>query len=288
MEIIHFDDPGEFQDHVMAYLAQHEAENNLILGILANLIAGEYSEKEPYLAIVKEAEKILAVSLCTPPWPVLVSYVNPPPEKTCLKVMLADMQSVLQDDFTGLSGNKEFVSRLVAIWEEESGKKAILKMAMRIYKLTEVQPVTGVPGRMRKARRSERSLLEDWYACFHRDAMHEEPDLLQVQKQVEGYLAADPRNRGLMIWEVGGQPVSMAGYAGPTPHGIRVGAVYTPPGQRKQGYASALTAGISQYLLDKGFKFCFLFTDLVNLTSNHIYMQIGYQPVSDADRYLFI
>ena len=41
----------------------------------------------------------------------------------------------------------------------------------------------------------------------------------------------------LAIWEVDGQPVSIAAYAGPTPHGIRVNYVYTPPAQRKHGYA---------------------------------------------------
>jgi len=34
-------------------------------------------------------------------------------------------------------------------------------------------------------------------------------------------------------------------------------------------------------------RFCFLFTDLGNPTSNAIYRRIGYEPVSDVDRYLF-
>ena len=90
-----------------------------------------------------------------------------------------------------------------------------------------------------------------------------------------------------MIWEKKGIPVSMAGYAGPTPNGIRIGAVYTPPEQRKKGYASAVTGGLSQHMLDLGYRFCFLFTDLLNPTSNHIYQQIGYKPVCDVDRYVF-
>ena len=90
-----------------------------------------------------------------------------------------------------------------------------------------------------------------------------------------------------MIWEADGKPVSMAGYSGPTPNGIRIGAVYTPKDQRRKGYASACTAGLSQHLLDLGFQFCFLFTDLLNPTSNHIYQQIGFEPVSDVDQYSF-
>ncbi len=288
MDITHYSDPENFQEDVIDTLVRHEAENNLILGILANLIAGEYSEIQPYMTVFRERGRAQAIALCTPPWPVLISYENPPPDEKVLKAMLNDMGDTLQEDFTGLSGNKEFVSSLVSQWEKDSGKKALLKMAMRIYKLDKTLPVSGVPGRMRPVEDQDRALVEEWYQGFHRDTSNEKPDHEHIQKQVSAYLTAQPRQRGLRIWEVDGKPVSMAGYAGPTPHGIRIGAVYTPPDQRKHGYASAVTASLSQYLLDQGYQFCFLFTDLLNPTSNHIYQQIGYRPVCDVDRYLFV
>ena len=92
---------------------------------------------------------------------------------------------------------------------------------------------------------------------------------------------------GLYLWD-DGRPVSLAGYSGPTPHGIRVGPVYTPPAQRGNGYASACVAALSQLLLDGGRAHCFLFTDLGNPTSNHIYQAIGYWPVCDVDEYRFL
>ena len=288
MEIIHFDDPGEFQDRVLAYLAQHEAENNLILGVLANLVGGEYRDHQPYLTVFRDAGEIQAVSLCTPPHPTLISYESPPPEKEVLRAILTDMQETLQQDFQGFHGNKKFVSRLVSEWENETGKEAVHTMSMQIYKLEEVQPVSGIPGEMRSVEKKDRPLLEAWFADFYREALKEEPDLKRVQRQVKHYLSADPQIRGLTLWETAGQPVSMAGYAGPTPNGIRIGAVYTPPAQRKNGYASALTARLSQHLLDEGYGFCFLFADLLNPTSNHIYQKIGYKPVCDSDRYLFV
>lgn len=287
MDIIHFQDPKEFQGHVLNKLVQHESENNLLLGILANLITDEYKGPKPYLAVFQDAGEIRTAALCTPPWPALISYENPPPERTVLKAILADMQEKLQDDFIGLTGNKRFVSCLVADWEEETGKQAVLAMSMQIYRLQEVTPVEGVSGSMRPAQKEDQELLENWFAGFHVEALQEEPDLKRIRKLLKAYLSADPKVRGLMTWEVEGQPVSMAGYAGPTPNGIRIGTVYTPPEQREKGYASALTARISQHLLDLGFGFCFLFTDLLNPTSNHIYRQIGYRPVCEVDRYHF-
>ena len=69
--------------------------------------------------------------------------------------------------------------------------------------------------------------------------------------------------------------------SGRTPHGIRIGAVYTPPEQRRRGYASAVTAAASQAQLDQGRRWCFLFTDLANPTSNRIYQAIGFRPIRD-------
>jgi predicted GNAT family acetyltransferase len=63
--------------------------------------------------------------------------------------------------------------------------------------------------------------------------------------------------------------------------------VYTPPGLRGRGYASALVAAVSQAQLDAGRTFVFLFTDLANPTANHIYQAIGYERVRDIDAWLF-
>ena len=90
------------------------------------------------------------------------------------------------------------------------------------------------------------------------------------------------RDGGFLLWEDGGEPVSAAGWGGPTPNGIRIGPVYTPPELRGRGYATALTAELSQRLLDEGRRFCFLFTDLANPTSNGIYERIGYVRVAES------
>ncbi|MCJ7716496.1 MAG: hypothetical protein MUO54_08250, partial [Anaerolineales bacterium] len=247
MKIWRFDDPEVFRNEIQDNLIIKEAENNLPLGIINNLISGEYRDQDPYLAFVEENNKPVIAILCTPPFPAIFSYQNPPPSDEVLNLVLDDLIDFLGDEFVGISGNKKLVDRLKDIWQELTGRKAELHMAMRIYKLDEVLPVPKTAGMIRPAEKEDRRLMVDWYSGFHRDAMLEAPDLVRVQKQVDIYLEADPKVRGLMFWEKDGFPVSMAGYAGPTPNGIRIGAVYTPPEQRKQGYASAVTAGLSQY-----------------------------------------
>ena len=85
----------------------------------------------------------------------------------------------------------------------------------------------------------------------------------------------------LYLWE-DGEPRSMVAAGGPTTNGIRIGYVYTPPPFRGHGYASVMVAHLTQRLLDDGRRFCFLYTDLANPTSNAIYRRLGYMPVSDV------
>jgi predicted GNAT family acetyltransferase len=91
----------------------------------------------------------------------------------------------------------------------------------------------------------------------------------------------------IFFWEDHGKVVAMAGFSGPTPNGIRVNLVYTPPAFRNRGYASNLVAKLSQHLLDTGRRFCFLYTDLANPTSNKIYRDIGYEPLSESIHIMF-
>ena len=52
----------------------------------------------------------------------------------------------------------------------------------------------------------------------------------------------------LFVWDRAG-PVSMASAAGPTPNGIRVNGVYTPPEHRGRGYATVCVAACQTSVL---------------------------------------
>lgn len=77
-------------------------------------------------------------------------------------------------------------------------------------------------------------------------------------------------------------PGDVASLQGATRHGIRVGFVYTPPGLRGRGYASACVAAVSERALASGKRFCTLYTDLANPTSNAIYQRLGYRRIGES------
>ena len=79
----------------------------------------------------------------------------------------------------------------------------------------------------------------------------------------------------------GGAPVSMAQVRRDTPNSANISHVYTPENERGRGYASALVANVSSRILDGGKRFCTLYTDLANPTSNKIYGALGYRRAGD-------
>ena len=74
----------------------------------------------------------------------------------------------------------------------------------------------------------------------------------------------------------------MAKKTRPTRNGIAISMVYTPPEFRNRGYATSCVSASSKNLLEDGFKFCTLFTDANNPTSNKIYEEIGFREVGSA------
>jgi predicted GNAT family acetyltransferase len=135
---------------------------------------------------------------------------------------------------------------------------------------------------MRPADGADRALVLEWVEAFTTEVLHESvsADSERHERSVDARLAGG--DAGFALWEAGGRPVSLVGFGGPTPNGIRIGPVYTPPEHRGHGYASALTARVSAHQLARGRRFCFLYTDLGNPTSNAIYLRIGYERVCDS------
>jgi predicted GNAT family acetyltransferase len=85
----------------------------------------------------------------------------------------------------------------------------------------------------------------------------------------------------LMLWEVAGEPASLAGVTAVIAGVARIGPVYTPPARRGRGYGGAVTAAISQLALARGAESVILFTDLANPASNSLYLKLGYEAVED-------
>jgi predicted GNAT family acetyltransferase len=260
-----------------------------MLGICTMLMAqpgdSEGVGGAPYLAAAQDGDQIVAAALRTPPHNVVLSMIGDAALPAAAEEIARDLYAAYATGLPGAIGLSSVSRAFAEHWQTVAEQPYHLGLKERIYKLERVQSPTSVPGRMRRAIAADSELLARWVEEFDREALGGR-EIHDGRLWVETTLAAPPDLRGLYVWE-DGDPVSLAGYGGRTPHGMRIGPVYTPPDLRDKGYASALTAGVSQMLLDSGRQFVSLFTDLANPTSNHIYQQIGYRPVCDVDVYEF-
>jgi predicted GNAT family acetyltransferase len=264
------------------WIAAREAEHNLMLGILGSVqeTPTAFGDEPVYLLDVRDdAGRTVAAVIRTPPWRVVLSEVDDP---AALEVLAA---RIAQDvpDVPGIVGPAEHVGVLAASIAQRLHRVARKGHAERAFSLRRVIPPRATPGYARLAGPADRALVLEWHIAFEREALGDDRPAVGAEERVDRALTR-VGSRRIWLWDDGG-PTSLVGVGGPTPTGIRVGPVYTPPELRGRGYASACVAAASQAALDEGRQAVYLFTDLANPTANHIYQAIGYEPVRDVDEW---
>ncbi len=272
----------DFLRDAQPYLEKQEAANNLMLSICLRL--QRYPERikaAPYLATVHDEKGLIVATVMTPPPPhKLLLYAD---QEECQEAARMVLHDLLDHGWTvpGVFGPTRVAEQFAAAWAAISGKSAKPGMFQRVYELRKVNHPQYSPGSMRVVTEADLPLITEWAYQFTLDCFGS-------ADQAEAAELAQRRvgDRDVYLWE-DGQPVSMAAKARPTINGITVNLVYTPPQFRRRGYATSCVARLSQLLLDSGWKFCTLFTDLANPTSNDIYQKVGYTPVCDFNEYIF-
>jgi len=282
MDVLHPGDAVEFLRIAGALLERDEARNQLPLGIAGNLMARPDAFEVVRFWVVRDGDEPVAAAVRTDSFNLVL---GDPSSETALGPLL-DAVAADDPEVPGIVGNVPFVEPAAERLAGASGRTAERILSQGVYGLTGVRDVARAPGEPRPAGPRDRALLLDWLRAFVTEAV---PDPDEAFRRMERTLESrfGIESAGFWLWEDGGRPVSLAGFSGPTPTGIRIGPVYTPPGHRRRGYATTLVADLSAWLLERGHRACFLYTDLANPTSNRIYVEIGYERVCDAMEFVF-
>ncbi len=278
-----------FAKQALPFLRQREAENNLLLALINQLLEAPPGSVTPRLITIKMDSDVVGIALKAGDSPLLLSRMVKPTALGALahhlKRQWHSPQLRLSHALPKFAGPKGTVAALAEALRIQTRLRYGITNAMRIHQLSQVQPLPAVAGQLRAAEEGDRPLLQAWCEAFERESfgeLRDDPirwaDRRLAQKDI--YLWEAPSNDATTTL-----PVSMVGGSSFDDHGGGIGPVYTPPNQRRQGYGSAAVATLSQQLLDQGCSICYLFTELSNPTSNHIYKTIGYQPVCDWDEY---
>jgi predicted GNAT family acetyltransferase len=274
-------DVRAFLDRAGSFLEAREAEHSLIFALCSGLTTNpEVFGEPPRFTVVADARgEVVGAAIQTPPRQLILS------EATSPDVTSALVEALAATELPGVLGPKLAAAEFARRWgAARPGRSVEPGMRERIYRLSRVVPPRPAPGIARIAEARNRDQLAAWLRAFSLEALGEPMDEAQV---FADRWIARLGGRAAWLWEVDGQVVSLSGVSGPTPHGIRVAPVYTPPELRGRGYAGNVVAAATQAQLDAGRRFVFLFTDLANPTSNHVYQAIGYEPVTDVDQWVF-
>jgi uncharacterized protein len=273
LELIRYIDVLSFKQDVIPFLEQYEGENNLPLGVLMNL---KQDEQPIYMATVTKNGQLSLVLLQTQSQQMILS-------KSLLFTAdeIIELAEKLYEDYPqipGIIGETKLVKPLAEKIANLKNGQIVVQMEQRIYVLTKVKKEASKQGMLRLVEKQDYPIIEQWVYEFSHDVgipfLSMEEAAQKAQEMFE--------QKRLYVWEVEGNIVSMACWARPTKRNITIGYVYTPPEERKKGYASDCVSALSQHLLDSGYQTTSLYTDLANLTSNKIYMEIGYEPVMDS------
>ncbi|MBA7651163.1 hypothetical protein ES703_58978 [subsurface metagenome] len=188
----------------------------------------------------------------------------------------------------GVLSFKEAADKFTELWCEGNSLKPNLFRKERIFKLEEVSKDTVGTKKFSVASKTHQTIVLKWAEEMIKEALADttEEDIERMTNNLKNEFEEN-KSKMFLLFD-NNEPVSMVREAGRTPNGNFVNLVYTPPSLRRKGYATECVAKLSKQLLEEGNKYCFLFTDLSNPTSNSIYQKIGYRPVIDENHYKFL
>jgi len=277
-DVEHIHDASYFLADASSLLLADEARHNLILGLADTIRSNPNVYPDHSFWLVRDGGDVVGAAMRTPPHNVVIAR----PRDDAALAALADH---IDEKLPGAQGAVPEVDVFAAAWCERRQLATRVVFEQAIYALREVADVPRAEGVRRPATSDDHSLIISWSMAFAREALNEASPPSEIGRQVQRRL--DSPAAGFRLWENGGEPVSLCGFSGRTPHGIRIGPVYTPPEHRRRGYGTSLVADVSAELLAAGYGFCFLFTDLTNPTSNAIYQRIGYERVCASRQLTF-
>jgi len=259
----------QYLDASRQMLEERELENNLILGLCNALIEKNLPEKDCVFINAYESGRLMSTSINT----IGRAIVSCSTDDTDSVKELAAYYRDQNIRLTGVFGEINPATAFARFY----GCGFATDMTMIVHRLSRVNDLPVVSGSFETAVNGDLALIMDWTFRFKKEAdatyqMSGDEILNMVRSGIEG--------GNFFLWKDKNVAVSMAAINRKTRKVGVVGYVYSPEEYRKKGYATALVQKLSEHILQRGFKYCGLFTDQANPTSNHIYRKIGYEPLT--------
>jgi ribosomal protein S18 acetylase RimI-like enzyme len=283
VKVVPYSDGHAFWHEVAMPLAVRAVLNNVFVGI-ADRIRRDL-RKDYFRAGVFDGDELALGVLRTPPHRLNLAHLGR--GLTGIDTLVRHLVNT-EAAVPGVVGEQSLAEAFVARWSAATGQSVAKRprhgLIQNLYEVTHVAPLASVPGAMRQARAVERDLILRWEMAFAVDAGLPGPE--RELDYVTRFVDEGFKDNAFFVWDVEGAAVATARLRRIANVGARVSGVYTPNERRGRGFASALTAALSQRVLTSGL-WCCLFADADNSLTNRIYQRVGYQKVATFADILF-
>ncbi|WP_085506344.1 GNAT family N-acetyltransferase [Thalassobacillus devorans] len=276
MEVKEYKDPKEYLHKVEPLLMKQEAMNNLPLGIAERL---KKQPAEADLITIENGGEVVYTLLHT----MRNQWVLPACDTDQSVIEMA--ACYLYDNgypVDGIVGKAEGAAVFKDACSKKSKRTSYIHMKQLVYRLDQLEQIHVNGGKLKVAEESDKALIAEWLRFFGREAGER-----SIMEDAETLAEHMVKSGSMHLWIVNGTPVSMVNQSRSTKHGATVNAVYTPDEYKRKGYATQAVWALTEKLLEQGYRFCSLYTDAENPTSNSIYKKIGYYPIGESVVYRF-
>lgn len=267
------DDVAAYAATVTPLLSEQPERYTVLMTVLAGLVEhgpNLFGADPPVLAWWSQDGAVRAAMLQTPPHPVQVTGLP----GDAVGPLVAALAPGHAPGITQVLGAEPDATAFARAWAARTGQRFAVEMRQRLYRLGELTPPDPMPeGASRVA-----TLADSAIATAVNEAFAAETG---TRSGAPAYEQARLRDGRLVLWELAGETVSVAGITDVVGGVARVGQVYTPPEHRNRGYGAAVTVAATRLAHTRGAESVILFTDLANPTSNALYPRLGYRPVED-------
>lgn len=277
-----YSDGETFWQEVAVPLTARPIETNVFIGAAFRHRANNSAEILRLGAF--DGDELVLGAMRLPPFRMQLAHVGDGGRGTAEIVQFLAERRVRLPGIMGIDPlPAEFAKQWKAATGQDISRAPKHGLEQNLYELKRViRP--DVAGRMRPATRDDRAMMIEWETGFAIDGglPEGERDPTFIRQIVDDGIAENTFG----LWEVDGAPVATARLRMIGDYGARVSGVYTPPHLRGRGYAAALTAALSQTVLDSG-RLCCLFADAANPLTNRLYPRVGYTHVARFTDLLF-
>lgn len=262
------------------FLSSRETFYNLKLGIAHSILDSKIETTSPLYFGLYENEKLVGCALRSNhdrPLALSIMPLNAVDE-------LISFLILKNISLHGVIGELQTATYFRDQWILKNNLNYKLSIHLGVYEADKILSPKD-PGMIIPGTENEKAIIFQFVKGFCQDCF---PDKEHTDENIHKLSDRHIKNQSLYLLknEVG-EIVSMAANTRGSQNSGTVSLVYTPNHLRGKGYASKVTALVSEKILQEK-KFASLFTDLTNPTSNSIYQKIGYRKIGENIHFDFI